>query len=61
MKKILLSVSAVVMAGALVGCGDYFGSPEQKDFAKFLAHCKAQPAAADCKAWEDLKKQPGGN
>jgi len=59
MKKFALVLSAVAMAGALAGC-DYFNSPEKKAFEQFVAHCKAQPAAADCKAWEESKKAPGG-
>ena len=60
MKKFVLALSALAMAGALAGC-DYFNSPEKKAFDQFVAHCKAQPAAADCKAWEESKKPAGGN
>lgn len=60
MKKFVLALSAMVMAGGLVGC-NYFSSPEKEAFDKFLAHCKANPAAADCKAWEESKKPAGGN
>jgi hypothetical protein len=60
MKKFVLALSALVVAGTLAGC-DYFGSPEQKAFEQFVAKCKANPAAADCKAWEESKKPAGGN
>lgn len=59
MKKGLLSLVAIFALGALGGC-DYLNSPEKKAFDQFLAHCKATPASADCKAYADSKKEGAG-
>jgi hypothetical protein len=51
--KILLAM--VVAAFALGACSQFNDSPEQKQFKAFVAHCKAAPDGADCKAWKETK------
>ena len=58
MKKSLLAMVAI--AFALGACSKFQDSPEQKAFAQFLAHCKATPDSADCKAYAESKKDAGG-
>lgn len=60
MKKIVLTMSALLIAVSVAGC-DYLDSPERKAFKEFVAKCKKDPSTADCKAWEDSKNSPGGN
>jgi len=52
MNKIILAIVVTLGIVTISGC-DYFSSPEQKAFAKFVAKCKADPSTADCKAWKE--------
>lgn len=56
MNKVFLAVLASFAFFGLTGCDKFNNSPEQKAFHQFLEHCKAEPAAADCQAYNEKMK-----